>query len=51
MADKAKSSVKSGCDAIAGDYLRIQGGLPPKKGVDQIDKENTPKKAPNSSGR
>lgn len=43
----AKSDVKSGLENEA--YAsKILGGTPPKKSVEQIDSENTPKKAPGS---
>jgi len=43
----AKSSVKSGLENEA--YARqVLDGTPPKKSVEQIEAENTPKKAPGS---
>jgi hypothetical protein len=49
MADhpqKAKSDNKSGVTNKA--YLEQNGGLPPKKSVEEIEKVNTPKNAPGS---
>jgi hypothetical protein len=43
----AKSSVKSGLEND--EYAsKILGGTPPKKSVEEIEKVNTPKNAPNS---
>ncbi len=39
-----KSSVKSGVKEEQ--YADILGGIPPKKTVEQIEKENAPKDAP-----
>lgn len=44
MATKAKSDVKSGNDFKQ--LPKIMEGMPPKKTVDAIEKENTPKSAP-----
>lgn len=53
MAEKpkfAKSDVKSGVDNET--YAsKTLGGVPPKKSVEQIDQENTPKKASGSIRR
>lgn len=43
---KVKYSNKSGVDFKK--MPALCGGMPPKKGVEAIEKENTPKKAPNS---
>jgi hypothetical protein len=50
MADskKASSSVKSGVETP--EYTKILGGIPPKKSVDEIDRQNMPKDAPDSVG-
>lgn len=45
---KAKSDLKSGVD-FKSYTASILGGNPPKKCVEQIEKENTPKKAPGST--
>lgn len=50
MSKKVKWDQKSGTD-FKGEYLTMNGGLPPKKSVEAIDKANTPKKAPNSTGK
>ena len=51
MADKAKSEVKSGSDVIkSGTYVTQHGGMPPKKNVEAINKENTPKSCKGSTG-
>lgn len=50
MGKKVSYDQKSGTD-FKGEYLKLHGGLPPKKSVEQIDKVNTPKKAPSSCGK
>ncbi len=45
---RAKSSVKSGVEN--GKYLtQVLDGTPPKKSVEEIEKENSPKTAPESA--
>ena len=41
---------KSGTVSVT-DYVKIQGGLPDKKSVDAIDKENMPKTCPSAIGK
>lgn len=44
MSKKVKYDQKSGVDFK--DLPALHGGMPPKKSVEQIEKVNTPKKAP-----
>jgi hypothetical protein len=51
MANKgAKYDQKSGVVSNK-EYLTMHGGVPPKKSVEQIEKENTPKNNPNALGK
>lgn len=43
---KSKTDIKSGVTLDA--FEAVLGGLPGKKSVEEIEKENTPKKAPES---
>jgi hypothetical protein len=46
---KAKASVKSGLDNS--EYCtKVLDGVPPKKSVEEIDKVNMPKSAPDTAG-
>lgn len=45
----AKSSVKSGTDFKQ--QAALNDGMPPKKSVEAIDKENMPKSAPKSTAK
>ena len=44
---KAVSSQKSGVSNVQ--YVKVLGGIPDKKTVEQIEKVNTPGKAPGSA--
>lgn len=46
----AKYDQKSGVVSVT-DYVSMHGGLPPKKSVEAIEKENTPKKVPTAVGK
>ena len=45
-----KYDQKSGVVSVT-DYVSMHGGLPTKKSVDAIEKENQPKKSPNAIGK
>jgi hypothetical protein len=47
---QVKYDQKSGV-VSTGDYVTMHGGLPSKKSVEAIDKENTPKKVPSAVGK
>ena len=45
-----KYDQKSGVVSVT-DYVSMHGGLPTKKSVDAIEKENQPKKSPTAIGK
>jgi len=47
---KAKYDQKSGTVSVT-EYVKIHGGVPEKKSVEAIDKENTPKKYADAVGK
>ena len=48
--EKVKYDQKSGVVSVT-EYVTAHGGLPGKKSVESIDKENTPKSCPTAIGK
>lgn len=48
-ARKPSYDMKSGTKST-GDYVAVNGGMPPKKDLDAINRENEPKSAPEAVG-
>lgn len=49
-APQANYDQKSGLVSVT-DYMKVLGGLPDKKSINEIDKENTPKTCPSAVGK